>query len=1275
MLFCDKLQQLRRNAKLTQDEFAVHIGISRQAISKWESGVAYPDLKNLQIICKFFNISPDLLLNDKRDLSDTKESFYHFDLTDLGNNIRKVRLARSIGQENLAEMLGVSRQSVSKWENGMTVPKTELLLNIMKELNTDLRELLPPAPLLDESASPQVEENADTCPKESPNLAARNRKKPRRLWVIIPLLTLLLAFLTVGAILTIPMMTADPFDTLFTDLFFDIDEVNGVLERWEKEGVEITLGDGENAITAKVQISDTAITIANLSPQPVTLPRQNATTALEASDFHYSRYSPKALSYDQYNSLMSFLEIIEKEPNNVTTTDGLTETLKNILDASSETLSPKVQYGLADGRFALEKNVTVTANASQLSSLLTTIADEVKKNEELNGILESLGLSDEYSEAPQKLDVIIREIRKEMISNYKSKNITLTYTVTGGNLTRITLSDQSTDKDKIKYDTSVVFTAYSDNNPTGFSMNISNKTTYDGISDTLETEYIYKRIETDSKADLTLTVESRSIMENDSGSQSYTSKETHTLNYDKKAKTFSYRHKIPELEFESKIQGVWEFDGSNGFCRFGILKWIEGDTKILDASSAILSVRALGSEALPVGEELFSMSNETWIALYRQLPLKKVEAIYKDITKSNPGFVFTKQGEPVLAATQTLAKRYTEALRKYATGQEAQNFSAPKIRFYSDVYDLHILLTYQSSGNVTVTYTNLLTEAEITNFHEATLKNGMLDIHHTEKTRRQEPTCTQDGKQYYKCTDCEKEYFVTISKLDHQYLSQTMSIIADNGEKYIASYPVCSRCNDTFQVWITKDGTQNSTKWCSFFIESSAGGGYTVVDYATLHNHIYFSIPDAVVERLSINTLRLFYSYNYKLIRIPSGIKTLNTNTGFQSAPQVLILPASLTEISNGAFSNSASLHTIYYSGTEAQWNKVKLNRYRDEWKDVNVIFCPEGVSPEIAASSCLFLEETQATVLANANKQTESADAAITFAQNDGAHLIESGIIKNVISDRIGNTIAVIGAYTDGKQTVSIYNTENFSLINQITVDFEIGRADAWDGLVALSTADSSSVNIYRQSDGNITNTFIPFADKTEALRELFIIDGYVYYSNMTAIYIYTLKENTIQLFHRVARPSMVINRSLHRLAIASTQNSPSHLWFLDTQSAEKLAYYQFSPDYPWTEEFPYLTQARHSPTEYYDPSGNLLKENPSIKAVTLTQKRNESFISCVVQTNRLNVSVYYDTSKTVYLQVKTADGEQQKVDYYAKNAILLSNGTLLLYTQDGYGLVAVTL
>jgi len=48
---------------LSQDEFAENLGVSRQAVSKWERNEAYPDTENLIAIAKFFNVKIDDLIN------------------------------------------------------------------------------------------------------------------------------------------------------------------------------------------------------------------------------------------------------------------------------------------------------------------------------------------------------------------------------------------------------------------------------------------------------------------------------------------------------------------------------------------------------------------------------------------------------------------------------------------------------------------------------------------------------------------------------------------------------------------------------------------------------------------------------------------------------------------------------------------------------------------------------------------------------------------------------------------------------------------------------------------------------------------------------------------------------------------------------------------------------------------------------------------------------------------------------------------------------------
>ena len=57
-------------------------------------------------------------------------------------NLRTIRKERNISQEQLAEMLSVSRQAVSKWEQGTVYPETEKLILISKVLNISLDYLL-----------------------------------------------------------------------------------------------------------------------------------------------------------------------------------------------------------------------------------------------------------------------------------------------------------------------------------------------------------------------------------------------------------------------------------------------------------------------------------------------------------------------------------------------------------------------------------------------------------------------------------------------------------------------------------------------------------------------------------------------------------------------------------------------------------------------------------------------------------------------------------------------------------------------------------------------------------------------------------------------------------------------------------------------------------------------------------------------------------------------------------------------------------------------------
>ena len=62
-MFCDNLIQLRKLHQMTQETLAEKVGVSRQALAKWESGETVPDLEKSRILAEIFDITLDDLAN------------------------------------------------------------------------------------------------------------------------------------------------------------------------------------------------------------------------------------------------------------------------------------------------------------------------------------------------------------------------------------------------------------------------------------------------------------------------------------------------------------------------------------------------------------------------------------------------------------------------------------------------------------------------------------------------------------------------------------------------------------------------------------------------------------------------------------------------------------------------------------------------------------------------------------------------------------------------------------------------------------------------------------------------------------------------------------------------------------------------------------------------------------------------------------------------------------------------------------------------------------
>ena len=76
MTFAEKLKTIRKQAGMSQEKLAEKLGVSRQAITKWETDAGIPDIENIMAISTLFDISIDELLSKEKGTKKTEEYLY-----------------------------------------------------------------------------------------------------------------------------------------------------------------------------------------------------------------------------------------------------------------------------------------------------------------------------------------------------------------------------------------------------------------------------------------------------------------------------------------------------------------------------------------------------------------------------------------------------------------------------------------------------------------------------------------------------------------------------------------------------------------------------------------------------------------------------------------------------------------------------------------------------------------------------------------------------------------------------------------------------------------------------------------------------------------------------------------------------------------------------------------------------------------------------------------------------------------------------------------------
>jgi hypothetical protein len=212
-------------------------------------------------------------------------------------------------------------------------------------------------------------------------------------------------------------------------------------------------------------------------------------------------------------------------------------------------------------------------------------------------------------------------------------------------------------------------------------------------------------------------------------------------------------------------------------------------------------------------------------------------------------------------------------------------------------------------------------------------------------TKTTEATCTEDGKDTYSCLDCKKEYYIITSNARCEIKMCVEKVVWVDGVTYDMVLNKCDACGYIYDMRLELDGNSIMNAW----LERKPDGTYIITVYSS---GTIFSLPESLLNQITISEMNVDVR-NAPFIFVPDGVKIIKEGSfTFNHTLQTVVLPSSLTKIEEGAFADAPLLHTVYYCGTAEQWAKVNIGTYAEKWANVDIIFAPEGVSPEVAMKS-----------------------------------------------------------------------------------------------------------------------------------------------------------------------------------------------------------------------------------------------------------------------------------------------------------------------------------
>lgn len=129
----------------------------------------------------------------------------------LNENIKAIRKSKGLSQEELAVKLNVVRQTISKWEQGLSVPDSEMLISISEVLETPVSTLL--GETIMEPKADDLKVISEKLEAINSQLAQRENAKRRTLhWLLVSCCTVIVAVFVVLIMINSPYLGWDYSD-------------------------------------------------------------------------------------------------------------------------------------------------------------------------------------------------------------------------------------------------------------------------------------------------------------------------------------------------------------------------------------------------------------------------------------------------------------------------------------------------------------------------------------------------------------------------------------------------------------------------------------------------------------------------------------------------------------------------------------------------------------------------------------------------------------------------------------------------------------------------------------------------------------------------------------------------------------------------------------------------------------------------------------------------------------------------------------------------------